>query len=340
MNKYLSVQSATVTLAGNRTLALSGLLNGMRGTLYVAQDGTGSRTLALPSGSAVASGFALSTTAYAVDRLQFEYDGTNIYWTIDKGLLVALDADAQTFITAASIADVPTQYIINNLVVGLKADSLWTKIHRLYPFVGGTATAHSIDLKGTGNITNSGAWTSGVTHNSNGITGNGTTGLGDTNFKFSDVASSINNAHCYTYCRTTTPLTGRYLFGATGTDNSRVGLYRNSANISLVGMHSNSIAGAQSVSSDFRKHFWQNRSASTGTDWGFNSTSNTELTTSLSACNRNIYVLCRNQNGTADNFTDANLAMMMMSESLNSSERSLFRARVDTFQTALGRANP
>jgi hypothetical protein len=77
-----------VTLGGNRTLAITGAVNGQGGLLRVIQDGTGSRTLALPSGSKQVGGggttAGLSTTAGAVDLLGWEYDGTNYWWTIGK----------------------------------------------------------------------------------------------------------------------------------------------------------------------------------------------------------------------------------------------------------------
>ncbi|HCM40597.1 MAG TPA: hypothetical protein DIS93_11575, partial [Bdellovibrionales bacterium] len=84
------VNNAVVTLGGNRTLAFSGLANGMSGTLIVKQGATGGRTLSLPSqctnkvigggGGAV----VLSAVANAIDILSFTYDGTNCYWTYGK----------------------------------------------------------------------------------------------------------------------------------------------------------------------------------------------------------------------------------------------------------------
>ncbi len=78
------VQNAEVTLAGNRTLAFSGLADGMRGYLKVVQDGTGSRTLALPANSYVqgngAGAVTLTSTAGAIDYLSWTYDGTNLFW--------------------------------------------------------------------------------------------------------------------------------------------------------------------------------------------------------------------------------------------------------------------
>jgi hypothetical protein len=76
---------AVVTLGGDRTLDITNVVAGCRGTLIVKQDGTGSRTLTLPSGSKVrdegAGEVPLSTDASAVDVLAFVYDGTNFFWT-------------------------------------------------------------------------------------------------------------------------------------------------------------------------------------------------------------------------------------------------------------------
>lgn len=80
-------QQAKVTLAGNRTLAISGAADGMTFRLRVTQDGTGGRTLTLPAGSKVAGGGAgvvtLSAAAGKVDLLEGYFDGTNYWWTID-----------------------------------------------------------------------------------------------------------------------------------------------------------------------------------------------------------------------------------------------------------------
>lgn len=79
------VSNAKVTLGGNRTLSITGAVNGATGTLIVIQDGTGSRTLTLPAGSIAPGGaFSLTTTASAKDVLAWVYDGTNYFWTIGK----------------------------------------------------------------------------------------------------------------------------------------------------------------------------------------------------------------------------------------------------------------
>ena len=91
--------NASVTLGGNRTLSFTSTPTaGAYGTLVVTQDGTGSRTITLPSttnkvlGSTSTTTIALSTAANAKDILNFYYDGTNCYWNIGQGYGIAATA--------------------------------------------------------------------------------------------------------------------------------------------------------------------------------------------------------------------------------------------------------
>ena len=67
-------QNFTVTLAGNRTLANpSNMVVGQTGSIFIVQDGTGSRTLSYGTSYDFAGGTAptLTTTASAVDRIDY-----------------------------------------------------------------------------------------------------------------------------------------------------------------------------------------------------------------------------------------------------------------------------
>ena len=84
--------NASVTLGGNRTLSFTTPPTaGSYGTLVIAQDATGGRTLTLPStanivlGSTSTTTIALSSAGGAKDILAFYYDGTNCYWNIGQG---------------------------------------------------------------------------------------------------------------------------------------------------------------------------------------------------------------------------------------------------------------
>jgi len=129
---------------------------------------------------------------------------------------VAVDADAQAFITAASITDPTQQSAVNQLVVDLKAASIWTKMSAVYPFVGGSATTHKFNLKDPRDLDAAfrlnfqGGWT----HSSTGALPNGTNAFAIT---YLDLSANLGSAkpHLSYYSRTNT---------TTGTDQIDIGL--------------------------------------------------------------------------------------------------------------------
>lgn len=115
------------------------------------------------------------------------------------------DVDALSFITAAGITDNTQKSAINTLVSDLKLYGIWTKMKAIYPFVGGTASSHSYNLKDASQYQLT--WQGGLTHSSTGVLPNGTNGRG-INTAFDLVTSNsglspINN-HLSFYSRTNT----------------------------------------------------------------------------------------------------------------------------------------
>jgi hypothetical protein len=116
----------------------------------------------------------------------------------------SVDADAQAFITAAGITNPTQQTAINTLVVDLKGYGIWTKMKALYPFVGGTASAHKFNLKDPRDLDAAFrlVFSGGVTHGSTGITFNGINGYADTFLIPSVVTASQNSLGMSFYSRT------------------------------------------------------------------------------------------------------------------------------------------
>jgi len=103
--------NANVTLGGNRTLSFSATpTSGSYGTLVVTQDGTGGRTLTLPSGtnkvlgSASTTTIALSSAANAKDILNFYYDGltSTYYWNVGQGYGIAETVESTNLASAVT----------------------------------------------------------------------------------------------------------------------------------------------------------------------------------------------------------------------------------------------
>lgn len=88
-------------------------------------------------------------------------------------LLRALAAQGSLTATTAST--------IRSFIQRAESDGWWSHVIAFYGFVGGTPAAHGLNWKDPEAyaITNT-AWTSGMTHDANGIQSNGTTGYGDT----------------------------------------------------------------------------------------------------------------------------------------------------------------
>jgi hypothetical protein len=103
--------NANVTLGGDRTLSFSATpTSGSYGTLVVTQDGSGGRTLTLPSGtnkvlgSASTTTIALSSAANAKDILNFYYDGltSTYYWNVGQGYGIAETVESTNLASAVT----------------------------------------------------------------------------------------------------------------------------------------------------------------------------------------------------------------------------------------------
>lgn len=124
--------------------------------------------------------------------IQKIYRGTDLVFELSS-----LDPDAQAFLTATGITDATITTAINDLVLDLKSNSLWTKMQALWPFVGGTATTHKynlIDPQDTDaayRMTFNGGWT----HSANGIKGNLTNTYGDTHWNAAADVTTADGVH-------------------------------------------------------------------------------------------------------------------------------------------------
>ena len=244
------------------------------------------------------------------------------------------DADAASFFTRAGIIDGTQKQAVNTMVVSLKAASLWSKMTVLYPFVGGTATAHAQNLKANQyNITWVGG--AGVTHNANGVQGNGTTGYGNTNMLRN--ALGLTSVHLSAYARSFTAA----FSGAIGIDDGGTGhftdLYHTPASTYEFG---NNTASTTAATGNMVGHTIGSRSATQdqiirpGLS-AFVTNTSAALADHLAG---NFFVLAINRNGSAGLLNADPISLISAGSELTLAECLTFREIVNTYQADIGRA--
>ena len=94
------------------------------------------------------------------------------------------DVDANAFFTAAGITNAIEKSAVTTAIVQMKAAGLWGISKAVYFFVGSSANSTKYNAKDPRDLDAAYriVWSGGVTHDSNGVTFNGTTGFGDTKF--------------------------------------------------------------------------------------------------------------------------------------------------------------
>jgi hypothetical protein len=133
------------------------------------------------------------STSYVVIGLN---SSTTYYYRVRASTEALTDPDAQAFFdrvdTAGGTLSSTEQAAVNQLVLDMKADGIWTKMKAIYPMVGASAAACAQNLKSS---SFTGSFTSGWTFASTGVTPNGTSAYMDTNFVISDQLNYLSQSY-------------------------------------------------------------------------------------------------------------------------------------------------
>jgi hypothetical protein len=246
------------------------------------------------------------------------------------GTQTVSDADAQAFVTAANIVDQVQATAINNLVIELKADSLWTKMKAIYPVVGGSASSHAVNLKtpGTFNLSFSSGWT----HSANGMQPNGAA-YADTNFSISGQMTASNAAFGI-YSRTN-DTTGLKVIGAyNGANVSRCWINLTNGNIQIAD------TGQISYTANPSTGFFMSRRDATNFNQSYkNGVSLGSVTNNFSVFNLNFYLGAANDGGSPNYYSTHQMAFAFLggNAALTDTDAANLNTRVNTYQTALSR---
>ncbi len=252
------------------------------------------------------------------------------------------DHDAHAFIEAAGITNAAQQNAINALVIDLKNNNLWSLMLAIYPFVGGTANAHMYNLK---NPLNTDAayrlsFVGGWTHDSNGVTPNGTTGYANT-FLISN-SLTVNDFHFSFYNRTNVTEVSVDIGANTGATNRMLMYVSYPTDTTIIDAYDTTdTAGRIFVPNGGNKGFFiASRESSTIMRAYKNSTNlqNTFIATVGTAPNLKLYIGALNNAGTADSFSTKNCAFATIGSSLQNAANILaLNTAVQTFNTSLSR---
>lgn len=263
---------------------------------------------------------------------------------------VCADVDGSAFIAAANITDATQRGAICTLVTSLKAASLWTGMDAIYPFVGGNALSHSYNLRNPSKYQIS--WTGGVTHDASGITGDGTSGYGNTGFTPSTAAGNwtLNSASEGVYSRTATLVSvppGEF-YGLIGMGDDAGGGSAGLGGINLanfqVGIFGlNSTSTSFTPCANFHGTYVVSRHAAPNQDlYAPDGTSATQANASTTLPVFPFYILAHNEydgmTTSPINLAAFNLAFAFMGSGLTAGQVATLKGIILAFQNTLGRA--
>lgn len=248
--------------------------------------------------------------------------------------LVGGDPDAIAFLSAANITDTTITLAINDLVIGLKNNSLWTKMKAIYPFVGGSALSHKWnlidprDIDGAFRLVFNGGWT----HSSNGIITNGTNTYAET-YLNDDTTLSLNSAHLSIYSRTNSD--GLFCDIGCADGNNEINIFTKYNNVFYPRVHNTNNGVSNTISS--QGFFITNRVSSTEIRGMQTGTLKTITNSSVQKASRTIIIGALRRTSDIGFYTNRNYAFASIGDGLTDNDMTNLTNLVNSFQTTLGR---
>ena len=256
------------------------------------------------------------------------------------------DADAKAYLNAAGITDASQRSSFNTFVKGMKANNLWAKAAAIYPFMGGTESSHKWNAKDPRDLNAAYRLTfaNGATHNSNGVTFNGSNQYANTFLNPKNITADSNSFSFGIYNRTNNSgaIVDMGVASNSGTTSSSLYLRWTDNNL-YVEMYR---AGADLITvangTDARGFYLTSRTTSTslkayknGSQFGTTQTA----TNTTRQVNDQMLIGALNSVGIGVfNYSNRNYCFaIIMNTGLSDSEASTLSSLINTLQTALGR---
>ena len=206
--------------------------------------------------------------------------------------------------------------------------SIKTLLTSVYPFVGGTAGKHALNFMNT--TTHSLTFYGGITHNSNGITGNGTTGYATTDFTGTALS---NNHHISIYTRNSVPSDALYFDYSLGNGVQRTEAFTFFPNYNVIDGQTEVLIGSNAT----KGSLILSRPDSNSFDYDLNgSIVNTVSNLSVYPVS-NLAFLCRYTLNSPSYYSPRNLSFASVGTYLNATNQEILRVATVNFQTTLSR---
>jgi hypothetical protein len=258
-----------------------------------------------------------------------------------------LDPDAEAFLLATGITDPTIESAINDLVIDLKNDSLWTKMKVIYPMVGGgnpnLAAAQAACEQNLVSSSFTGSFTSGWTFASTGVTPNGTSAYMDTGL-LPSISLTNNSTALSFYSRSTSEANVGVEMGAAENPSAipLIQLVCNYTGLGTLHDHYSYLNGRLAVSTaNSFGFFCGSRTSSTSLKGYKNGSLVGTLTTSnsqnVTVINRSLFIGAVNLLAGTDAFSNRECAFASIGDGLNDTEASNLYTAVQAFQTTLSR---
>ena len=241
------------------------------------------------------------------------------------------DSDAQAFFTANStLTDVTQKNAINQFVLDLKSNNLWTLGKYMYlGFLGdSTRVKYNLFTPSSNVLTLSSGWT----YDSQGMKGNGTSAYAQTGYLSTGFFTDVNNKSLFVYSQTDSNTF--YDIGAQGDYGIRDTLCPRYSNTFYGTLSFN---GIQSVSNTNSKGlFIVSRTTSTTTRYYKGSTLlGTNAAAGDANCSRPDYLGGYNENGTPKYYSDRKISIYGRMKGLDATQVNNLNTCINTMLTTL-----
>ncbi len=260
---------------------------------------------------------------------------------IFKGVSISgLDTDALTFLNTAGILDATIRAAISTFVFTLKDKDIWDFVEVLYPIVGGDENKHSFNLKRPEKFKIT--WFNNPTHSANGVDYNGVNQYGATGFIPSTSRFVDGLAHGGVYQRETIASVFQFAFGATQPSDFIFEMRPRGSDDKLTAGINGQSDTFDTLILDEKGLLMMDRDVISPDHYRLFK-NGVEIDDKLLSLRGNrpptipIFIGCRNDQGTAINFSTKQASLYTFGETLTATQHLDYFNAVQTLQTTLGR---